>query len=61
MSETKLILTPDLFEKLPEDEKNSDFIAMASKTFFKDTWDRFKRNKLALAGLIFLIVIVILC
>ncbi len=59
-NETKLILTPELFEQLPEDEKNSEFIAVASKTFIKDTWDRFRKNKLALGGLIFLIVIILM-
>ncbi len=47
-------LTPEMFEKLPDSEKNSEFIAMSSKTFFQDTWRKFKKNKLALAGLIFL-------
>ena len=60
MSEAKLTLSDDLFEKLPEEEKNSEFIAMALKTFAKDAWDRFRRNKLALFGLIFLTIIIIL-
>ncbi|MBQ3383839.1 MAG: ABC transporter permease [Erysipelotrichaceae bacterium] len=53
-------ITDDLFEKLPEDEKNAEFIAITLKTFAKDAWDRFRRNKLALMGLIFLVVIIIL-
>ena len=60
MSEKNLVLTDDLFEKLPEEEKNSEFIAVAIKTFAKDAWDRFRKNKLALAGLIFLIVMILL-
>ncbi len=60
MSEKNLVLTDDLFEKLPEEEKNSEFIAVATKTFAKDAWDRFRKNKLALAGLIFLIVMILL-
>ena len=47
MSEKNLVLTDDLFEKLPEEEKNSEFIAVAIKTFAKDAWDRFRKNKLA--------------
>ena len=27
-------ITDDLFEKLPEDEKNAEFIAITLKTFF---------------------------
>ncbi|MBQ6333516.1 MAG: ABC transporter permease [Erysipelotrichaceae bacterium] len=60
MSEKNLVLTDDLFEKLPEEEKNSEFIAVAIKTFAKDAWDRFRKNKLALGGLIFLIVMILL-
>ena len=60
MSEKNLVLTDDLFEKLPEEDKNYEFIAVAIKTFAKDAWDRFRKNKLALAGLIFLIVMILL-
>ncbi len=60
MSEKNLVLSDDLFEKLPEDDKNSEFIAVAIKTFAKDAWDRFRRNKLALGGLIFLIIMIVL-
>ena len=51
----------DLFEKLPESEKNSEFIAIESKTFLQDSWARFKENKLAMAGLIVLIIMILLC
>lgn len=60
MSEINMNFADDLFEKLPEEEKNSEFIAVEIKTFARDAWDRFKRNKLALAGLIFLIVVILL-
>ncbi len=60
MTENRLEYTDDLFEKLPEDDKNSEFIAIASKTFARDAWDRFKKNKLALYGLIFLIIMILL-
>jgi oligopeptide transport system permease protein len=68
MSETNLNLTNDLpetlpeelFDILPEDEKNSEFIAVTIKTFAKDAWDRFRKNKLALIGLIYLVIIIIL-
>lgn len=49
----------ELFEALPEDEKNSDFVAVESKTYFQDAWGRFKKNKLALAGLIFIVLMVV--
>lgn len=66
MSETtlkpneQLNITDDLFETLPEDEKNAEFIAITLKTFARDAWDRFRKNKLALIGLIYLIVVIIL-
>ena len=52
-------LTDDMFELLDDSEKNSEFIAIESKTFARDAWDRFKKNKLALAGLIFLVIMVL--
>lgn len=53
--------TPDLFEKLDESSKNAEKIAYESKTYFKDAWGRFKQNKLAMAGLIFLIFMIVMC
>lgn len=54
-------LTPDLFEKLEDSEKNAEKIAYESKTYFQDAWVRFKENKLALVGLFFLIFMIIAC
>ena len=59
MSE-KLKLNDEMFELLPESEKNSEFIAMESKTFLQDAWGRYRRNRLAMVGLTFLIVMVIM-
>ena len=59
MSTKNPAITDDMFTLLSEDEKNSEFIAVASKTFFRDAWDRFKKNKLALFGLIFLTVLIL--
>ena len=53
-------LNEKMFEKLPDDEKNSEFIAMESKTFLRDVWDRYKKNKLATIGLIFLVIMVVM-
>ncbi|MCF0108915.1 MAG: ABC transporter permease [Erysipelotrichaceae bacterium] len=60
MSENKLILTDDMFEKLDDSEKNSEFIAIESKTFFVDAWNKFRKNKLALGGLVFLTIMILL-
>ena len=53
-------LSDDLFEPLSQDEKNSEFIAAPSKTYFKDAWNRFKKNKMALTGLGFIVIMVLL-
>ncbi len=60
MSENNLVIKDDLFQPLPEEDKNSEFIAVAIKTFARDAWDRFRKNKLAVVGLIFLIVMILL-
>lgn len=52
---------PDtLFEKLDDSEKNNEFIALKSKTYFQDAWNHFKKNKLALVSLVFLLIMVLL-
>lgn len=57
--EMKPTLSANAFEKLPEDEKNNEFIAMKSKTYFQDVWFQFKKNKLAVIGLIFLVIMIL--
>ena len=59
MENKDLILTDDMFDLLDESEKNSEFIAIESKTFFRNAWERFKKNKLAMAGLVFLTLMVL--
>lgn len=53
-------LSDDMFEKLSDSEKNNEFIAVQSKTYFQDAWAHFKKNKLALVSLCFLLVMVAL-
>jgi oligopeptide transport system permease protein len=55
-----LNITKDAFELLPEAEKNTEFIASATKSFASDAWRRFKQNKLAVISLAFLILIILL-
>ncbi|MEG0841095.1 MAG: ABC transporter permease [Erysipelotrichaceae bacterium] len=57
--EEKLKLTAEMFEPLPESEKNNEQIAVEAKTYLADAWARFKKNKLALAGLIFLTIMIL--
>ncbi len=58
MSEVKMKYDPSMFEKLDESEKNDEAIAMESKTFLQDTWRRFSQNKLAILGLIVLLIMI---
>ena len=57
MEEKELMLDDSMFEPLDSSEKNNEFIAVESKTYLQDAWRRFKKNKMALFGLIFLILI----
>ncbi len=57
MEEKELMLDDSMFEPLDSSEKNNEFIAVESKTYLQDAWRRFKKNRLALFGLIFLILI----
>ncbi|NLW70838.1 MAG: ABC transporter permease [Eubacteriaceae bacterium] len=49
-----------MFEPLAQEDKNAEYIAVEVKTFAKDSWDRFRKNKLALAGFIFIATLVAL-
>ena len=72
MENTKLDYTPEqlaslsaseipdeLFGLLDDSEKDSEFVAMESKTYFQDSWARFKKNRLALIGLVFIAMMVL--
>ena len=56
-----LELTPELFEPLEDSEKNAEKISYESKTYMQDAWARFKKNKLALIGLAFLVFMLLVC
>lgn len=53
-------LTEDMFRRLPDSEKDSEYIALASKTYAEDSWHRFKQSKLAMWSLMVLVVIILL-
>ena len=48
------------FEPLPSEAKNSEFIAMESKTFLQEAWERFRKNKMAVMGFIILVIFALL-
>ena len=54
-----MVISADLLEKLDDSEKDSGFIAMDARTFLQDAWKKFKRNKLAVGGGIFLCLFIL--
>lgn len=55
-----LQLPPDAFDPLPEEERNAEFIAVESRTFFQDAWRNFRRNRVALVSLCFIVLMCLL-
>lgn len=53
-------LTDDLFERIGTEGLSGEDIGQKSLTYWADVWRRFRSNKLALLGLLLLILVVIL-
>jgi oligopeptide transport system permease protein len=60
VSEYKEVQKEQLFRKLTKEEKNDEFIAIESKTFFQSVRAEFKKNKRAVVGLVILVIVVIM-
>ena len=60
VSEYKDLQREQLFRKLTKEEKNDEFIAIESKTFFQSVKAEFKKNKRAVVGLIILSIVVLM-
>jgi len=52
-------ISKDSFELVPESEKNVHEIVRPSVTYLQDAWRRLKKNKLAMFGLIMIVIIAI--
>ena len=59
-SEYKEMQKQKLFRKLSKEEKNDEFIAIESKTFFQSVKAEFTKNKRAVFGLIVLVIVVLM-
>lgn len=59
-SEYKKVEKEQLFRKLSKEEKNDEFIAIESKTFFQSVKAEFTKNKRAVFGLIILVIVVLM-
>lgn len=53
-------LTPDDFRPISQDEKNSEIIQRESLSAWRDAWERLRENKLAMSGLVVLILLIIM-
>lgn len=60
VSEYEKATEEQLFRKLSKEEKNDEFIAIESKTFFQSVVTEFKRNKRAVFGLIVLFIVIMM-
>ncbi|MDO5323269.1 MAG: ABC transporter permease [Clostridia bacterium] len=48
----------EYFDPLPQEDRDAQFIAIQSKSFARNVWESFSRNRLALVGLILLALLV---
>ena len=48
----------EYFDPLPQEDRDAQFIAIQSKSFARNVWESFSRNRLALVGLILMAVLV---
>lgn len=53
---TDMVYTKEMFEKAPQDLRDSEGIRRPSIKYWADVWRRLKQNKLAMTGLILLII-----
>lgn len=53
-------ISKGLFEKVPQSEKQLNEIVRPSETYFQDSWRRLKKNKLAMIGLVVVIIVTLL-
>ena len=49
----------EYFDPLPPEDRDTEFIAMESRSFGRNVWDTFSKNRLALTGLICLTLVVL--
>ena len=47
----------DWFSPIDPSKKNSEFIAVESKSFWKAAWGRFKKNPMAVLGLVVILLL----
>ena len=55
-----MLVDRSMFKKLDNSCKDYEHIALESKSFLRSSWDRFKKNKMALVGLVILGLVILL-
>lgn len=50
----------EMFEKLEDNQKESEKIGYKSLSYWQDVWRRYKKNKMAMSGLIIIIVLLLI-
>ena len=62
------ILDAEVYASLPEDmfvigadDSRSEEIVRPSTTYWQDVWQRFRRDKLALVGLVIIVIMTLMC
>ena len=50
----------DWFSPIDPSKKNSEFIAVESKSFWKAAWGRFKKNPMAVLGLVVILLLAVI-
>ena len=51
--------TLEMFKSLSEDEKSGEDIVRESTSYWKDAWKKFKKDPLALIGLVIIAVLIV--
>lgn len=52
-------ITPEMWNKAPEESKDSERVSRKSLTFAQDVWQRLRKNKVALVSFIIIIILIL--
>lgn len=57
---TDEVIPKEMWERLSETEKDNEAISRKSLTYFQDAWRRLRQNKLAMVGLVVVILLILI-
>lgn len=61
MQNTSINFDDDLFRKVTKDGSEADKVVRPSISYWQDAWRRLKKNKVAVASMCFLVLMILLC